>query len=206
MPVFVNPPVPFPSAPAIVVLPLPVTVRRLAPLLTLPPAVKRFAELFVHVSDAPSTMFGFSVTAPAPAWMVMPPAPTVRVLPPLLASVTARVSGEDAAFTVRLAMDMLSPIVVLPGSVGVARLPAEKKTFVVAPGTSGVGVPVLSEAQLLAVEPLEAAQSFGLPLSPPTQKAFASGVAAAICTVIAVAVAVGALTVKLAALKILPSA
>ena len=204
-PAFVNPPEPLSNSPVKIVFPVPATVRRFAPLLTVPPRVKRFAELFVHVCAAPTVILGFSVTAPAPVLIVMPPAPaTVSVFPVVSSSVTVRVSGAVAAFTVRLPMDMLEPRLIPTGLVGVAGMPAEKKTFVPAPGTSGVAVPVLSEAQFVAV-PVESDQSPGPMPRPPTQKAFASGVAAVTCTVSVVAVATGAPTVKFVGLLIVPS-
>ena len=122
--------------------------------------------------------------------------------PPVSSKVTAPVSGALAPLIVKLPIAIFAPKVIKLGlsKVGVA----EKKTFVPAPGTNGVAAPALVEPQLLAVLPLEADHTLGLPANPPTQKASVNGRTDAIVAVIVVAVAPTELTVKLVALYTFP--
>jgi len=168
-----------------------------------PPTVKRFNELFAQVWLAPNTRFGFNVTAPAPDAIVNPPAPAkVNVCPPLFSKVIARASGALAPLIVKLPISIFAPKVIELGLPSVVA--AEKKTLVPAPGTNDVAVPALVEPQLLAVLPLEADHTLGLPANPPTQKAFVNGRTDAIVAVSVVAVAPTALTVKFVALYTFP--
>src|ERR1700736_6311071 len=90
-PFFVSPPdgpVPTPKTSEMVVLPVPVMIRRLAPFVTSELTVNRLEELLVQVWAAVRVKVEFTlfvvlliVNAPAPLLIVMPPAPRLSLEP-----------------------------------------------------------------------------------------------------------------------------
>src|SRR5688572_12115933 len=121
-PFFVMPPAPAPIIPATVVLPVPPTVKRLAPLVTPFVTVSRDAESFVQVWAAPSVSATFCpvappiVTAPAPAFNNRPLAPRVRtrlVPPPCRAVVPVLLNTRPSAAWFAFRATTSAPLTVL---------------------------------------------------------------------------------------------